>query len=77
MDCLSLRIYLFLCVGVFCKHLCLCTPCVFLVPVGPEEGGKSTRTGIIDDSKLPFEGWALNPDPLQEPWVLLTSSLFL
>ena len=46
---------------LFCQHLCLC------------EGTRSSGAGVTDSCELPCGCWELNPDPLEEQPVLLTS----
>ena len=50
-----------LCTLVFCLHVCLC------------KGVQSHGTGATDSCKLPCGCWDLNPGPLEEQPVLLTT----
>ena len=59
-----LIIYLFSCALVFCLYACLC------------EAVRSTRSGVTDSCELSCGCWELNPGPLEEQPVLLTSHLF-
>jgi hypothetical protein len=51
----------FICMPVFYLHVCLC------------EDVRSHETGVPDSCELPCRCWELNPSPLEEQSVLLTT----
>ena len=50
----------------------LYTMCVYC-PLKPEEGVRTSGTGVMDGCRLPCGCWELNSGPLEEQPVLLTT----
>ena len=63
--------FLFCVYGCF-ACMCLCTMCM-QYPQRPEEDIRSHGTEVKDNCQLPCGCWELNPGPLQEQPVLLTT----
>lgn len=64
----------YLCVWVFCMHVCLCTMS-WLVSVEVRRG--SPRTEVTDGYRLTSKCWELNLGSLEEPPDLSTTEAFL
>jgi hypothetical protein len=61
-----------LCVCLLCLHGCLCSTCVPGVH-GGQKRDIQPGTGVTDGCELPHKFWDLNPGPLEEQLVLLTT----
>ena len=57
---------------IFCLHGCLCSTCVPGVH-GGQKRDIQPGTGVTDGCELPHKFWDLNPGPLEEQLVLLTT----
>lgn len=58
-----LLIGFFLCVCTFCLHICVCTTCLLV----PQEGIRSSGSGVMDCCRPPRGCGESNLDPLREP----------
>lgn len=61
-----------MCMRVLPACLCICVPCVYLVPEVAREGVGSPGTGFADGCEQPCACWESNPGPLEEQAVSLT-----
>lgn len=52
-----LLVYLFMCVNVLPKCMCVCIPCLCLVPQRPEEGIRYPETVVTDDCEPSCGSW--------------------
>lgn len=62
-------------ISLLFKATYVCFVCMYVC--APFEGVWCLGTGVINDCKLPCEGWELNPSTLKEESMLLTAKPFL